>query len=83
MIRGGVEYNLGIFVTGVDKDSVADRAGLMVSDKLPAQKRRLIRFTHTHIHIDSQHTKEYSSPRCRAADVCVPICIMEQWGVSK
>lgn len=31
MIRGGVEYNLGIFITGVDKDSVADRAGLMVS----------------------------------------------------
>jgi hypothetical protein len=30
MIRGGVEYGLGIFVTGVDKDSVADRAGLMV-----------------------------------------------------
>uniref|UniRef100_A0AAR5PV30 PDZ domain-containing protein n=3 Tax=Dendroctonus ponderosae TaxID=77166 RepID=A0AAR5PV30_DENPD len=29
MIRGGVEYNLGIFVTGVDKDSVADRGGLM------------------------------------------------------
>jgi hypothetical protein len=33
MIRGGVEYNLGIFITGVDKDSVADRAGLMVSVK--------------------------------------------------
>lgn len=32
MIRGGVEYGLGIFVTGVDKDSVADRAGLMVSN---------------------------------------------------
>jgi hypothetical protein len=31
MIRGGVEYNLGIFITGVDKDSVADRAGLLVS----------------------------------------------------
>lgn len=31
MIRGGVEYGLGIFITGVDKDSVADRAGLMVS----------------------------------------------------
>lgn len=30
MIRGGLEYNLGIFITGVDKDSVADRAGLMV-----------------------------------------------------
>lgn len=30
MIRGGVEYGLGIFITGVDKDSVADRAGLMV-----------------------------------------------------
>lgn len=30
MIRGGVEYGLGIFITGVDKDSVADRAGLKV-----------------------------------------------------
>lgn len=30
MIRGGLEYNLGIYITGVDKDSVADRAGLMV-----------------------------------------------------
>lgn len=30
MIRGGVEYGLGIFITGVDKDSVADRAGLTV-----------------------------------------------------
>lgn len=32
MIRGGVEYGLGIFITGVDKDSVADRAGLTVND---------------------------------------------------
>lgn len=31
MIRGGVEYGLGIFITGVDKDSVADRAGLKVT----------------------------------------------------
>lgn len=31
MIRGGLEYNLGIYITGVDKDSVADRAGLMVT----------------------------------------------------
>lgn len=30
MIRGGIEYGLGIYITGVDKDSVADRAGLMV-----------------------------------------------------
>lgn len=30
MIRGGLEYGLGIYVTGVDKDSVADRAGLLV-----------------------------------------------------
>lgn len=30
MIRGGAEYGLGIFVTGVDKGSVADRAGLQV-----------------------------------------------------
>ncbi|KAK9709735.1 PDZ domain [Popillia japonica] len=34
MIRGGVEYNLGIFITGVDKNSVADRAGLMVGDQI-------------------------------------------------
>nr|XP_043067055.1 whirlin isoform X1 [Drosophila bipectinata] len=34
MIRGGVEYGLGIFVTGVDKDSVADRAGLMIGDEI-------------------------------------------------
>lgn len=34
MIRGGVEYGLGIFITGVDKDSVADRAGLTVCDLL-------------------------------------------------
>lgn len=34
MIRGGVEYGLGIFVTGVDKDSVADRGGLMVGDEI-------------------------------------------------
>lgn len=31
MIRGGIEYGLGIYVTGVDKDSVADRAGLSVN----------------------------------------------------
>ncbi|XP_055856858.1 whirlin isoform X6 [Episyrphus balteatus] len=34
MIRGGVEYGLGIFITGVDKDSVADRSGLMVGDEI-------------------------------------------------
>ncbi|KOB67693.1 Whirlin, partial [Operophtera brumata] len=34
MIRGGLEYNLGIYITGVDKDSVADRAGLMVGDQI-------------------------------------------------
>lgn len=33
MIRGGIEYGLGIYVTGVDKDSVADRAGLNVRNK--------------------------------------------------
>lgn len=32
MIRGGIEYGLGIYVTGVDKDSVADHAGLIVSN---------------------------------------------------
>ncbi|XP_052132927.1 uncharacterized protein LOC113213599 isoform X6 [Frankliniella occidentalis] len=34
MIRGGVEYNLGVFITGVDKDSVADRAGLAIGDQI-------------------------------------------------
>ncbi|KAL7047385.1 hypothetical protein ACKWTF_002887 [Chironomus riparius] len=34
MIRGGIEYGLGIYVTGVDKDSVADRAGLSVGDQI-------------------------------------------------
>jgi len=38
MIRGGTEYNLGIFITGIDKDSVADRSGLMVINKLLSTK---------------------------------------------
>jgi len=32
MIRGGLEYGLGIYVTGVDKNSLAERAGLKVLD---------------------------------------------------
>lgn len=42
MIRGGIEYGLGIYVTGVDKDSVADRAGLNVSNK-----KRSVSFIHS------------------------------------
>ena len=30
LIRGGMEYGLGIFVAGMDEDSVADRTGIMV-----------------------------------------------------
>ena len=30
MIRGGVEYGLGIFITGVDQTSVASQHGLKV-----------------------------------------------------
>lgn len=41
MIRGGAEYGLGIFVTGVDKESVADRAGLTVKF-LKIQKKSVI-----------------------------------------
>lgn len=41
MIRGGVEYNLGIFITGVDKDSVADTAGLTVSTLLTIKHFRI------------------------------------------
>lgn len=42
MIRGGLEYNLGIFITGVDKESVAERAGLMV--RLKSQKPKHISY---------------------------------------
>lgn len=31
MIRGGSEYALGIYITGVDKDSEAENTGLKVS----------------------------------------------------
>ena len=31
MIRGGIEYGLGIFITGIDKESAAFRNGLRVS----------------------------------------------------
>jgi len=37
MIRGGTEYNLGIFITGIDKESVADRSGLMVINQFITQ----------------------------------------------
>ena len=30
MIRGGSEFNLGIYITGIDRHSVADKAGLKV-----------------------------------------------------
>ena len=33
MIRGGVEYGLGIFITGVDQTSVASQHGLKVIDE--------------------------------------------------
>ncbi|KAF2362448.1 PDZ domain, partial [Trinorchestia longiramus] len=34
MIRGGVEYGLGIFITGVDVASAADRCGIKVGDQV-------------------------------------------------
>ncbi|XP_059470561.1 uncharacterized protein LOC132193729 isoform X2 [Neocloeon triangulifer] len=34
MIRGGIEYGLGVFVTGVDPGSVAERCGLVVGDQI-------------------------------------------------
>ena len=30
MIRGGIEYGLGVYVTGIDSNSLADKAGLKV-----------------------------------------------------
>lgn len=32
MIRGGIEYGLGIYITGVDEESAAFRNGLRVND---------------------------------------------------
>ena len=32
MIRGGSEYGLGVYVTGVDDNSAAENAGLKVSN---------------------------------------------------
>ncbi|KAI5743902.1 hypothetical protein M8J77_023511 [Diaphorina citri] len=47
MIRGGVEYNLGIFITGVDKDSVAERAGLLIGDEiLEVNGQSFLQMTH-------------------------------------
>lgn len=34
MIRGGTEYGLGIYITGVDPDSAADRANLQMGDQI-------------------------------------------------
>ncbi|XP_070615701.1 LOW QUALITY PROTEIN: whirlin [Erythrolamprus reginae] len=34
MIRGGSEYALGIYITGVDKDSEAENTGLKVGDQI-------------------------------------------------
>lgn len=44
MIRGGTEYNLGIFITGIDKESVADRSGLMVINKFHSIQTILFSF---------------------------------------
>ena len=35
MIRGGIEYGLGIYITGVDEESAAFRNGLRVSKAFP------------------------------------------------
>uniref|UniRef100_A0A4W4GWH4 PDZ domain-containing protein n=1 Tax=Electrophorus electricus TaxID=8005 RepID=A0A4W4GWH4_ELEEL len=34
MIRGGAEYSLGIYITGVDRDSAAEYGGLKVGDQI-------------------------------------------------
>lgn len=46
MIRGGIEYGLGIYVTGVDKDSVADHAELLVSERVSVNSSVLITKVH-------------------------------------
>lgn len=34
LIRGGMEYGLGIFIAGIDEDSVADRSAVMVGEQI-------------------------------------------------
>ncbi|CAF0964568.1 unnamed protein product [Rotaria magnacalcarata] len=34
IIRGGAEYGLGIFISGVDKGSLSDQAGLSIGDQI-------------------------------------------------
>ncbi|UJR29821.1 hypothetical protein I4U23_017364 [Adineta vaga] len=34
VIRGGAEYGLGIFISGVDKGSLSDQAGLCIGDQI-------------------------------------------------
>ncbi|ROT70043.1 putative whirlin [Penaeus vannamei] len=47
MIRGGVEYGLGIFITGVDEESAAHKAGLQVGDQiLEVNKESFLAVTH-------------------------------------
>lgn len=47
MIRGGCEYGLGIYVTGVDLGSVAQRAGLQRGDEiLEVNGRNFTQITH-------------------------------------
>ena len=35
-IRGGSEYGLGIYITGVDEESAARRSGIRVGDQILA-----------------------------------------------
>ena len=37
LIRGGVEYGLGIFITGVDQTSVASQHGLKVPSEMSTE----------------------------------------------
>ena len=34
VIRGGAEYGLGIFISGVDKGSLSDQVGLSIGDQI-------------------------------------------------
>ncbi|KAK3849486.1 hypothetical protein Pcinc_043763, partial [Petrolisthes cinctipes] len=47
MIRGGSEYGLGIYITGVDKNSAAQKAGLQIGDQiLEANNESFLTITH-------------------------------------
>ena len=70
MIRGGNEFGLGIYITGVDSGSVAENAGLKVSSCYPRMSGSVILVVLWNLH-------EYYSPptKLRKGNVFTRVCL--------